>query len=110
MSFTAEQLAKIEAPFTTRWWGRDHTVTPCVIHEPMGDGRKLFAIQPLDTRPQFYVVRLDSRVQIREQIEDILAHIAAQVGDARDNGQDYGDAQWPELHEDCGVCWWRYSF
>lgn len=104
---TPEQVAKLEAPYTTRWWGSDRVVKPCVITEPMGDGRKMFAITPLDTRPNYYIVRLDSRVQIWDQIDEILDHIAEQVGDARENEQDYGDAQWPELHSDSGVAWSR---
>jgi hypothetical protein len=85
--FTHDQVARIETPYCVRWWGRDWIVTPCLVRQPMGDGRKLFAIQPLDTRPHYYVVALDSRVRIKEQLDEILDHIEEQVGDARDSGQ-----------------------
>ena len=104
---TTEQIARLETPFQERWWGSDHIVKPVVITEPMGDGRKFFAIQPLDTRPQYYIVRLDSGVNIPDDIDAILDHIEAQVGDSRYDGQDYGDSPWPELHADSGVSWWR---
>lgn len=43
-----------------QWWGGEYDVTPAVANGHLGDGRQLLRIQPLNTRPDYYLIRIDS--------------------------------------------------
>ncbi|MEQ1762569.1 MAG: hypothetical protein ABL984_05405 [Pyrinomonadaceae bacterium] len=47
-------------PEIIRHWGQEHTVQPAVVSEQLGDGNKIIYFTPLNTRPWFYVVFVDS--------------------------------------------------
>lgn len=47
-------------PHYVRFWGRDYTVTPTAAKGYLGDGRQLLWLQPLNTRPEYYLIRIDS--------------------------------------------------
>lgn len=51
---------RIEVEETARLWGQKHTITPRLVGQIWGDGKKLIGIQPLNTRPNYYVVCGDS--------------------------------------------------
>jgi hypothetical protein len=42
------------------WWGGDYQVTPAVCDEAVGDGCTLLYVQCLNTRPYYYLIRVDS--------------------------------------------------
>ena len=52
--------AQLEQPHRVRFWGAEYTVTPCVCSTVFGDGQQLVAFQPLDTRPEYYVLFVGS--------------------------------------------------
>lgn len=56
----AARLKRLTAPRTVRRWGQEETITPYLVERVWGDGLCIKAIVPLNTRPNFYVVRLDS--------------------------------------------------
>ena len=49
---------------SVRFWGEDQLITPCLIKEEQGDGMQVVYLQPLDTRPNYYVLRIDSSIDI----------------------------------------------
>jgi|SRR5581483_287790 len=51
---------KYRKPRTVRFWGGDYTITPVVCEECHGDGKLLLQFQPLNTRPNYYIIRVDS--------------------------------------------------
>jgi len=53
-----------------RFWGSDHTITPVLIEEVHGDGMQLVYFTALATRPNSYVLRIDSNILISENFED----------------------------------------
>lgn len=56
----ARVKAAIEVEEEVRFWGSAYRITPLVVPAVFGDGRALFHITPLLTRPNFFVVRGDS--------------------------------------------------
>jgi hypothetical protein len=42
------------------FWGQGYRITPLLINAVLGDGKKLVGIQPLNTRPNYYVIRVES--------------------------------------------------
>lgn len=50
----------IERRTCTSLWGQRRYVTPALVSEVFGDGRKLLALSPIMYRPNYFVVRIDS--------------------------------------------------
>jgi hypothetical protein len=50
----------IEQEQEVNFWGKTYRITPLLINAVLGDGKKLVGIQPLNTRPNYYVIRVDS--------------------------------------------------
>lgn len=50
----------IERPERCRFWGKEYTITPRLIAHVFGDGKQLVCVTPLATRPNYFVVRVDS--------------------------------------------------
>lgn len=88
-------IKKTETPYETTFWGEKYIVTPKVVFGS-GDALQFVAVQPLDTRPQWYVVRIDSSVDIEaddfkwDQL--LLCPIEDEFGNATDYTHDYNDA------------------
>ncbi len=45
---------------TAHFWGQAFQVTPAVADAHLGDGRQLLWFEPLNTRPNYYLIRIDS--------------------------------------------------
>jgi len=48
----------------TKFWGRHYFITPRLVDWVHGDGLQLIYFTPLNTRPNYYVVRIDSKVSL----------------------------------------------
>lgn len=112
---TTQRLrAAIERRCKVRHWGSDYTVTPRLVSEVFGDGRQLIWLQPLNTRPNYYVVRIDSawnRSNLAQE-GDVLCDHLDEIYDAIDD--EYGRAHkadedecrdFPALDLDAGCAW-----
>lgn len=67
-------LALIEKelkPYQTRFWGVDVLVSPAFVQDDRGDGLQLIWLSPIDSRPQFYVLRIDSHWDINAEDFDL---------------------------------------
>jgi hypothetical protein len=56
----AKLRAIVESEREVSFWGKTYRITPRVIEEVLGDGGQLIWLQPLNTRPNFYVLQVDS--------------------------------------------------
>lgn len=101
---------------TTHFWGGVYQVAPVLINEPMGDGLHLIALQSLDTRPQYYLVRIDSSwvlgsERFFDRLDEIYDHIEEEVGPRHwtdDDGKEVDD-EWPAFDFGCGQAWWSVA-
>lgn len=50
--------------YTAKLWGQPHDIKPCLIEKIHGDGLQLVALTPIDTRPNYYVLRIDSSIDL----------------------------------------------
>ena len=105
----------------TTLWGQRHFVTPRLVDWIHGDGKKLIWYEPMATRPDYYIARIDSKVDTDncgkppvfcdEVLEDLLSAIEDQYGRAwerweHDNGRTYERHNlFPALSDDCGSSW-----
>lgn len=60
---TARVRRMIERPERCRFWGQDYTIVPRLIARVFGDGKHLLCVTPLATRPNYFVVRVDSMMK-----------------------------------------------
>jgi len=108
----------IEVECTCRFWGADHAITPRLVDEIFGDGKQLIQLEPLNTRPDYYVVRIDSKWSLEnsaesdsfiEHLEEIYDAIEDQFGRwCRCEEEDCDceeDQSFPVLSTDCGSGW-----
>ena len=113
-----EDLRKaIEVEQQVHHWGDDETITPRFVEESLGDGKRLLAFIPLNTRPNYYVIRMDSAVDLNDDafyddyLDDIYAAISSEYGEKVCGDEECGndchkcDRGWPILNGNCGSCW-----
>ena len=53
MRLTRETLKRLTRKRLVRFWGRRYFVTPALVAEKLGDGKKLIRFEPMDTRPNY---------------------------------------------------------
>ena len=125
MELTPEQIARIETPHPRAMWGEPRQVSPRFVRKALGNGDKLVGITPVATRPEYYVIRVDSGWEVSryakgemlcEHMDEIYAAIEEQFSSAHDwededepgdpNAAEYG---WPALDADCGSTWFEYE-
>jgi hypothetical protein len=85
---TKELRALVEVAETVEFWGQKHTITPRFIEKIFGDGKQLLIVQPMNTRPNYFVVRVDSSPEL--DVFDILDDI---VDSAEDEYGYYDDEE-----------------
>lgn len=117
---TIGSLIKTEmTPKTVTHWGQKHyNHVPVLIDSIHGDGQCLIYIVPLATRPNYYIIRVDSSV--RQMVEDdddeiidfievkLCRMIRAEHG-SYDDHEDYYEKDvmipFPALNYSCGCGW-----
>ena len=126
MSKPVEQLrAAIETPETVSFWGAKHTITPRLVAEALGDGRKLIWFETMDHRPNYYVLRVDSTWAldsddnaadyIVEHYEEIVGAIIDEYGgmcaDSDCDGEDccHCHRGFPEYCGSSGTSWGEFT-
>jgi hypothetical protein len=127
IELTPEQIAWIEAPHMRSMWGSMYRVTPKFIREALGDGGRLLGLQTLNSRPDYYVIRVDSNWQsahsfdskkecIADHMDEIYDAIEMACGSADDwmdedppTNRNAPEYDWPALDTDCGSSWFDYE-
>ena len=97
-----------------RLWGQKRMIKPVFIPQALGVGDLLLAITPLNTRPNYYLIRVDARwlkkddtETIYDHLDDIYDAIEDHVGPREwtdDNGKEHVEG-WPALDLDSGTSW-----
>ena len=127
MSFIRRLRKVVEKPYRSRWWGAVCTIEAKLLPGRFGDGKFLVGIEPLNTRPQFYVVRVDSKwmptknenpLQSDDWYEfleiDLLPALEGYFGSVDcedDEGNRLGDGEdggWPCVNLQVGCSWFPY--
>jgi len=104
---TKEELKAIE-PLTKRHktslWGQESETTPTVVHTVFGDGGSVVTLEPMDSRPDYYVILADSSFNCFEDFlgfmadneELVLQAIEDEYGNVDDEaGYDWEDGEMP---------------
>lgn len=115
---TATLRPLVERPTPTVMWGRSSTVHPRLVDAIFGRGDRLIRLAPMLTRPNYYVVRVDSAWGLgdglRPHLDGIYAEIRDQFGrcgceECRDDDGDESEwdhrEKWPVPCFDGGTEW-----
>ena len=125
--------ALVEVEETVRWWGSEYQITPRLVHAVFGDGKKLVGIAPLNTRPNYYVVRVDSSCDLSDygdfvddNLDEVLEAIDYQFSNLdreeeylREDGASEEEIQsdqhaarlaFPVLDDSSGVAWFELDW
>ena len=107
-------IAWLERKQVAYLWGQKHFIKPVFIKKALGKGDLLLAVTPLNTRPNYYLIRIDSRWMKKDDTETIYDHlddienaIEDECG-CRDYEDDEGKeqlAEWPALNLNAGISW-----
>ncbi len=94
--------AAVEVPTEGYLWAQRHEFTPAVCSRIFGDGRALLALTTINSRPRYYVIRIDSSWEIDESTApkgavSIRDHLDA-IYDALED--DFGRAYNPDEESD----------
>lgn len=77
---TARLRSLIERPEKCIFWGGTYTRTPRLIARVFGDGKLLICITPLVTRPNYFVVRIDSKTKNVQEPAPLDSELVARGG------------------------------
>ena len=88
---------KIEQAERVKFWGCRYTITPRLVHEVFGDGRKLVGLSPMNMRPNYWVIRIDSGTDLEsdewyDTLDEIYESIALQFGTTDFECDDCGES------------------
>jgi len=105
MSETDVLRALVEQPESITFWGEEYTITPRLIAEVFGDGDTLIGITPLATRPNYFLVRVDSGdgFNVRDILDDVIASAEEEYGFFREDCEE--DQFFPVVDWGIGVSW-----
>lgn len=112
MQAEAALRVRIEAPHIARLWGKAYTVTPRFLADPVeiepGAPSWLLAVQPLATRPEYYVARVvvSPHSDAHDYIDQVIDALIDEYGSVDD---DDDDRAWPLVNLDVGFSWWTYE-
>jgi hypothetical protein len=75
------ELKQIEASL----WGQKYKVTPYLVERTWGDGKQFVKLSPMLIRPNFYVIRVDSKTELEgdkwlDHLEEIMDAIDEEFG------------------------------
>lgn len=107
----SETLAELLSPQSTRWWGNDYEFTPALLDKKYGDGKRLLQLFPINERPRYWVVRVDSSFEDRsdeffDMLGDIYEEIDEQFGCPPDSDLGTGDERpYFPMYDGEGTSW-----
>jgi hypothetical protein len=106
-------------------WGQDYIITPRLVDWIHGDGLQVIWFEPMDTRPNYYVARIDSKICVDncgkppvfcdEVYDDLCMKIEDQYGRSwerweADNGRTYErNRGWPAISVGDGGSWGKLT-
>lgn len=92
MSDTLSELLQDQNP---EHWGEKCEFTPFLLNKVHGDGQQLLLLFPINERPRYWVVRVDSSCtrddEVHEILDDIYDEIDDQFGQPPEGDRGIGD-------------------
>jgi hypothetical protein len=120
MSETQPDFGYLTRKRKVRFWGRNYFITPRLVSWIHGDGKQVISFTPLNTRPNYYIVRIDSAVELGsdsffdEVLDKIYDAIEEEFGCSPEEHEVRGRTyrkHWPfpSLDADSGCAWDKFE-
>lgn len=128
MSVKMDAIREMSSAMVRRWrprierrtaeilWGQRRFVVPRLVPFVWGDGKQWIYLSPINSRPAYYVVRIDSRVNLSNHapensfydvcLDDVLEAIGDYFGERYEEDT---PTRWPELDWTIGGEWGPYN-
>lgn len=112
-----EKRACIERRRTVHHWEKEYRITPRCLSKVFGNAKLCMMIQPLNTRPNYYVVFVDSKTEelndnkedlFYDFLENICNEIEEEFGSIDSEGM--GNKGFPVANFDSGCKWWYEEY
>lgn len=103
-------------PRRVKFWGQEYDIVPAVCDTIFGDGRRLMYVEPLNTRPNYYVVQVDSTWildRMGDKIDDVMIVLEERFGQGwpePEDGEEQVHNEFPAVSDDCGCSWGRVDW
>lgn len=68
---------------TVEFWGQEHEIQPVICSDVQGDGLQLVYVQSIDQRPNYWLLRVDSKTNVEADdfdIETLLEPLEEEFG------------------------------
>lgn len=111
----------VERRRKVNFWGSDYFIQPRVVSRVFGDGARVIYYTPLNTRPSYYVVLVDSTWAVSYSDADAADYVGEHIEEISEAiEEDFGPAEWkddrgrihhdpfPALNDETGVSWGDY--
>lgn len=106
-------LAKFIRARKVSFWGHDYMVTPRLLDYVEGDGLLVIHLTALDTRPDYYVLRVDSKWgdldddAWHDHLDEIWDDLEDQFGQAswQDDDDEWQHDDFPAVSDSSGCAW-----
>lgn len=104
------KLSKLLKPQTTEHWGEVCKFKPELLDKVYGDGKRLLQLFPINERPRYWVVRVDSACgrddELYEILDDIYEQIDEQFGTPSEEDLGVGDERpYFPMYDGMGTSW-----
>ena len=99
-----EYIEKITTPYKVVFWGDEYEITPVLVAEFSGDGRQFVGVEPINTRPNWYLVRIDSSIDVGSDDFDYDEMLLQPIENEFGNVDDY------ECEIRNGKCLYRHVY
>jgi len=108
------RIETLVKPRIVIFWGQRRRITPRLVDRVFGDGKQIIGFTSIAQRPDYYVVRVDSSLDltghtddrkrdIYEHTDEIITAIKDQFGVPGPRG---GNRSFPVASFSCGSAWW----
>ena len=110
---TDELLEYLTRERTKTMWGQKTTSYDCLIEAIHGDGKQLAYLQTMDSRPFYYIIRVDSSLDFDKDYNEILPEdsecyfdemLMRMIKDEHDNIDRYEENSYNDSNNHC----WAY--
>lgn len=97
---TERERTFLTTPHERSLWGQLHTITPALVDEVFGDGKRIVGLTPTMHRPNYYVAQVDSSWPLEnnpcddtfaDHLDEIFDAIEEQYGRSWEHGDDCED-------------------
>ena len=88
-----DYLKKATKPRKIRFWGENYKVAPALVTARFGDGLQIVWVTPIDARPFYYLICIDSKTDIESDDFEWDKQLLQPIEEEYDNIDNYEERE-----------------